>query len=441
MEQVSATRSELLARRARIGLASQGRDLLKERRSALVREFHRLGASALESIDVLDRDAADAGRFLGLAVAAAGLEPVESAALAAQGERRGERAHAQRRRRPDRRDREGGGRAGADRSRLQPRGDERAHRRGRRALRGRARQAARRRRARALGPAARRRDRADDAADERARARGRSRGSRPSGRTSRSSSRSARWRTASGCGGCAPRPGARRAGDDGATDPRPARWTPCGGSRARSRSATTRATRPTLRSTRARAEAERLLAEARAPGADAGRRRRAAVLAEAEAEAAAIRAAGEPRRDELRERVRRRAGRAGRRAHRAAASARRRSRVLVPMTKVQILGRRREVERARRASCSGSASWRSPTRAPAQAVDELGGEEARSARRERAPSPRGADRRAAREIPPSPRRPTRSAGRAALDAGRCGPSWSACRRRSRRSDRRAGRAP
>ena len=62
MEQVSATRSELLARRARIGLATQGRDLLKERRSALVREFHRLGASALESIDVLDRDAADAGR-------------------------------------------------------------------------------------------------------------------------------------------------------------------------------------------------------------------------------------------------------------------------------------------------------------------------------------------------------------------------------------------
>ena len=36
MEQVSATRSELLARRARIGLATQGRDLLKERRTALV---------------------------------------------------------------------------------------------------------------------------------------------------------------------------------------------------------------------------------------------------------------------------------------------------------------------------------------------------------------------------------------------------------------------
>ena len=85
-EQVSSTRSELLARRARIGLASQGRDLLKERRTALVREFHRLGASALDSLVALDRDAADASRFLGLSVAAAGPEPVHSAALAAQGD-------------------------------------------------------------------------------------------------------------------------------------------------------------------------------------------------------------------------------------------------------------------------------------------------------------------------------------------------------------------
>jgi V/A-type H+-transporting ATPase subunit D len=86
MQQVSATRSELLARRARIRLAAQGRDLLKERRTALVHEFNRLGASALASIDALDRDAADAGRLLGLAVAAHGPEPVQSAALAAQGE-------------------------------------------------------------------------------------------------------------------------------------------------------------------------------------------------------------------------------------------------------------------------------------------------------------------------------------------------------------------
>ena len=86
MEQVSATRSELLARRARIKLAGQGRDLLKERRSALVNEFNRLDASAVASIDALDRDAAGAGRLLGLTVAAEGPGPVESAALAAQGE-------------------------------------------------------------------------------------------------------------------------------------------------------------------------------------------------------------------------------------------------------------------------------------------------------------------------------------------------------------------
>jgi V/A-type H+-transporting ATPase subunit D len=86
MQQVSATRSELLARRAQIGLATQGGDLLKERRSALVREFNRLGASALASIDALDRDAAGAGRLLGLSVATHGPEPVESAALAAEGE-------------------------------------------------------------------------------------------------------------------------------------------------------------------------------------------------------------------------------------------------------------------------------------------------------------------------------------------------------------------
>jgi V/A-type H+-transporting ATPase subunit D len=86
MQQVSATRSELLARRARIGLAGQGRDLLREQRIALVREFHRIGASVLDSLDSLDRDAADAGRFLGVAIAAGGPESLDSAALAAQSE-------------------------------------------------------------------------------------------------------------------------------------------------------------------------------------------------------------------------------------------------------------------------------------------------------------------------------------------------------------------
>jgi V/A-type H+/Na+-transporting ATPase subunit D len=84
IEHVSATRTELLARRARIGLATQGRDLLKERRGALVQEFHRLGASALASMEELDREAGDAARRLGVCVAAGGPEPVESAGFAAE---------------------------------------------------------------------------------------------------------------------------------------------------------------------------------------------------------------------------------------------------------------------------------------------------------------------------------------------------------------------
>ncbi|WP_445189168.1 V-type ATP synthase subunit D [Pseudonocardia sp. Cha107L01] len=84
MEQVSATRSELLARRARIKLAVQGRDLLKERRTALISEFDRLGTSVLESIDLLDREVAGAGQLLGIAIADDGREPFNSAAFAAE---------------------------------------------------------------------------------------------------------------------------------------------------------------------------------------------------------------------------------------------------------------------------------------------------------------------------------------------------------------------
>ena len=53
----------------------------------------------------------------------------------------------------------------------------------------------------------------------------------------------------------------------------------------------------------ARAEAERLRAAARRAGIDAGRRRRAAVIAEAEAQATAIRAAGDTEAEELLRRV------------------------------------------------------------------------------------------------------------------------------------------
>lgn len=84
MVQVSATRSELLARRAQIKLAVQGRDLLKERRTALISEFDRLGTSVLESMDHLDREVAGAGHLLAIAIADDGREPFNSAAFAAE---------------------------------------------------------------------------------------------------------------------------------------------------------------------------------------------------------------------------------------------------------------------------------------------------------------------------------------------------------------------
>jgi V/A-type H+/Na+-transporting ATPase subunit D len=84
VDQVSATRSELPARRARIRLAAQGRDLLKDRRGALASEFHRMGALALESMRAVDRNAVGAAQILGMSIGADGREPLESAAMAAE---------------------------------------------------------------------------------------------------------------------------------------------------------------------------------------------------------------------------------------------------------------------------------------------------------------------------------------------------------------------
>lgn len=86
MDQLSATRSELLARRAQIALAMQGRDLLKDKRAALMREFGRLSASVLEAVEALGRHAAESERVLGEAVSFDGGETVASAALAAAGD-------------------------------------------------------------------------------------------------------------------------------------------------------------------------------------------------------------------------------------------------------------------------------------------------------------------------------------------------------------------
>ncbi len=86
MDQLSATRSELLARRLRIALATQGRDLLKEKRAALMVEFGRLSTGVLEAVESLGRRAAESAGALSNAVGFDGREAVGSAALAASGE-------------------------------------------------------------------------------------------------------------------------------------------------------------------------------------------------------------------------------------------------------------------------------------------------------------------------------------------------------------------
>ena len=83
MDQVSATRSELLARRAQIRLAVQGQDLLSQKRAALMREFQRVSASVLDYMREFERGAVAARRALGEAIGLDGLEYVGSAAVAA----------------------------------------------------------------------------------------------------------------------------------------------------------------------------------------------------------------------------------------------------------------------------------------------------------------------------------------------------------------------
>ncbi len=86
MENVSPTRMELLAVKGQIALAEQGRDLLKEKRNALMKEFMKIADSVMKDSDELDQVAMDARRSLARAEALDGPEVVHSAAFAAQGE-------------------------------------------------------------------------------------------------------------------------------------------------------------------------------------------------------------------------------------------------------------------------------------------------------------------------------------------------------------------
>lgn len=86
MQQVTATRSELLARRAQIALAAQGRDVLKEKRDSLMEEFRATVDVAVAGSGALEDAAAQGRRALAVAESADGPEAVRSAALARPGE-------------------------------------------------------------------------------------------------------------------------------------------------------------------------------------------------------------------------------------------------------------------------------------------------------------------------------------------------------------------
>lgn len=81
MEQVAATRSQLLALRSRLSLARRGRDLLEEKRNQLMAEFRKAAAQVLSETGELDSAAAAARHALALAEAFDGPEAVRSAAL------------------------------------------------------------------------------------------------------------------------------------------------------------------------------------------------------------------------------------------------------------------------------------------------------------------------------------------------------------------------
>jgi len=82
VEQVAATRSQLLALRSRLGLARRGRDLLEEKRNQLMAEFRRAAAQVLAETGELDAAAAEARHALAVAEVVDGPEAVRSAGLA-----------------------------------------------------------------------------------------------------------------------------------------------------------------------------------------------------------------------------------------------------------------------------------------------------------------------------------------------------------------------
>jgi V/A-type H+-transporting ATPase subunit D len=86
MPTVAATRMELLAKRTQIALARQGRELLAEKRTALIRELMRVADRVLAGRDALQQGAREARRALARAEASPGSEALRAAALGTRGE-------------------------------------------------------------------------------------------------------------------------------------------------------------------------------------------------------------------------------------------------------------------------------------------------------------------------------------------------------------------
>ncbi|MDZ4170076.1 MAG: V-type ATP synthase subunit D [Coriobacteriia bacterium] len=86
MEEVRPTRAELLERRAQIGLAQQGMDLLKQKRDALLIEFMGVMDETLRLSESLQKNVAEAQYSLTIAKAVDGAVAVRSASLATTGE-------------------------------------------------------------------------------------------------------------------------------------------------------------------------------------------------------------------------------------------------------------------------------------------------------------------------------------------------------------------
>jgi V/A-type H+/Na+-transporting ATPase subunit D len=86
MATVTATRSELLARRSRERTAQRGHAVLTRKRAALIAELRRVGLEVGDRRAGLERAAAAARRALGQAMVADGPQAVGSAAIAASRE-------------------------------------------------------------------------------------------------------------------------------------------------------------------------------------------------------------------------------------------------------------------------------------------------------------------------------------------------------------------